>query len=247
MAEAETTALLARMTTQPVAERAAAIDRVIVRLKTASIWATLDCLYVPAIHNAQAAALNWVSTSFPLTANGTPTFEANRGWQLGTNKYLGTAFNPATASTPKYVLNSMCVGVFSLTDNEVNGFDISCWDNGAGRGTRLASRWDSTTPLFAHTNNADADTTGPSRSFGHVAIFRPDSANSWYYRHGFPPLKQIVRASVAVPSGEFLIGAVNVGSLGSYSSRQYAFAHIGSTLTEAQLMEMSAAFEEFLL
>jgi hypothetical protein len=65
---AEATALIARMTIAPNARRKRAIDTLIGALKTAGVWTKLDTFYVMAAHDAASARLNWISTSFNLTA-----------------------------------------------------------------------------------------------------------------------------------------------------------------------------------
>ena len=94
--QAETSALIARMSTPPSASRIAAIDLLITTLKAASIWSKLDVLQVYAAADQQAALLNWVSTSFNASVVNAPTFTADRGFNgNGTTSYVNTGFKPS--------------------------------------------------------------------------------------------------------------------------------------------------------
>ncbi|MFG1397189.1 hypothetical protein [Roseixanthobacter pseudopolyaromaticivorans] len=63
----ETTSLLARMSVQPAAGRRTQIDTLVKSLLAAGIWTKLDALYLLAAHDAQAARLNLVPWSGPVT------------------------------------------------------------------------------------------------------------------------------------------------------------------------------------
>lgn len=108
---AEARALFARMSSQPTIIRKRLINELIVDLKAASVWTLLDAFYVLAAHDSQAAGLNWVSTSYNLTATGSPTFTTDRGYTGGSGKYLDTAFTPSTHGSQ----NDMAIGVWSRT------------------------------------------------------------------------------------------------------------------------------------
>lgn len=82
-----------------------------------NVWALLDALYILATADSTTALLNLVSTSFPLTVTGTPTFTADAGYSSGTpaTNNLSTGFNPTTASSPKFTQNSASMFVWRLT------------------------------------------------------------------------------------------------------------------------------------
>jgi hypothetical protein len=114
--EAETTTLLAAMSSQPDATRTTAINTLIAALKTAGIWAKLDVLYILAAHDAQAARLNWKTpASFTATAVNTPTFTTDRGYNgNGSTSYLTTGFTPSTHAT-QMTQNSASVFAWNRT------------------------------------------------------------------------------------------------------------------------------------
>lgn len=82
--EAETTALVARMSVAPSTTRKNVINRRIAKLKSApysgsNIWGKIAASYVFQAHDAQAMLLNWISSSNDLTVTGSPTRTANQG------------------------------------------------------------------------------------------------------------------------------------------------------------------------
>ena len=98
---AETDALIARMTVPPDAARVAAIDRLIDALCRAAIWEKLDCLWVLAAHDAQAARRNWIADRYNLAAVNAPVFTIDRGYASdGTTSYLATGYDPVAAALP---------------------------------------------------------------------------------------------------------------------------------------------------
>ena len=65
--DADANALIARMTTTPVAEHQTAIQTLVTDLKAGGVWSKLDLLQVYAAQDEQAACLNWINTSYTAT------------------------------------------------------------------------------------------------------------------------------------------------------------------------------------
>lgn len=112
---AEAKALFARMSTQPTIVRKRLINALILDLQAAGVWTGLDALYVLAAHDAQAARLNWKSTSYNLSLGDTPTFTTDRGYAgNGSSDYLATGYDPSTNGVG-WTLNSASMSVWSRT------------------------------------------------------------------------------------------------------------------------------------
>lgn len=108
---AETTAFLARLTTQPNATQKDQIDRFISRLVADGIWAKLDVLYVNAAFSEEASLLNAVAATFPLSKVGSPTFSAGNGWTgLGTSTDYLLMTGGSPSALTKFVQNSASMG-----------------------------------------------------------------------------------------------------------------------------------------
>ena len=83
------------------------------------VWPKLDVLHIYATQNTTTAQLNLVQSSYPATINGAPTFTADRGYTGvgGSTTYLDSGFNPTTAPSPKFTLNSAHLSVWNLTNS----------------------------------------------------------------------------------------------------------------------------------
>jgi hypothetical protein len=106
-----TTALLAAMRVQPPSSLIDQINTLIVSLKGAGIWNQLDALWVPCLHDQQAATLNWLNPSqYALTATGSggfysPLFVPYRGFSGSGQGWLTTGYTPSVTGV-NYTLNS---------------------------------------------------------------------------------------------------------------------------------------------
>lgn len=123
--EAETTALVARMTVAPDSTRRGHINTLIASLKSAGVWAKLQVLQVYAAHHAQASLLNWKSASFN-AANTGLTHTTDRGYTGNAANYINSGFNPSSAGLSN---SSFSLGIY----NRVSGARDQ-WDFGASAG-----------------------------------------------------------------------------------------------------------------
>jgi hypothetical protein len=103
---AEATAYLARAPGETA--HAADLTTLICGLVSDGVWAKLDALYLLAQQTQADARLNLVGASYPLT--GSATFTAYQGFSAFPSGGLDTGFNPNSAPSPKYTLNSATLG-----------------------------------------------------------------------------------------------------------------------------------------
>lgn len=102
--EAETIALLARMSVQPNDALKALINTTIKFLKDGGVWNKLDCLYFRNVHDVQASTLNWIKNAHNSTIVNAPRFWQFYGfWGNGSNQYLNN----------NYIMSSDAVNVQS--------------------------------------------------------------------------------------------------------------------------------------
>lgn len=235
---AEAAALVARFTTQPNGARKLLIDTLVGSLKSAGVWSKLDAFYMLAAADSQAARLNWIADQYNLTAVNSPTFEADRGYTgNASSSYLDTGFNPATASNPKFVLNSGHVGVYSRTDNSTSTyFDIG------NANARLNARSSTANALRGALNDATNGNFGANpTSIGHFALNRSAAGARQGYGSG-SLLGSDTVASTAVGNEAF---SILRGST-VYSGRQIATGHFGQSLSGTEVGNLSAAITAYL-
>lgn len=230
-------AIFAAFTTPPTTARKAIINTCVVALKTAGVWSILDCLYVMAAADSQAARVNWKSPgTFTLSPANSPTFTVDRGYQGdGSTSYIDTGFTPSTAGG-SFSLNSAHLGVWSRSD-----VNAGVCDMGAGSGAATSSMFARSAGNFAGRSN---DSSGSSTivatadSLGHFVVGRTDAANRRGSKNGG------VATAVVAASGSVTNASITICGLGGAivpSNRQYAVAHIGGGLSDANVAALYSA------
>ena len=225
--ETETVALVRRFTTAPTGARIFVIDQTIAGLKNAGLWTKLDCLWFMAAEVADQALTNWISGSFTMTVNGTPTFTADRGY-TGNNSsgYLQTGFNPTTAPSPQFTQNSASYGFYSRTSGSGNGTCIgheTSWMNPRTGSNVIQAR------LTRGATFASAASLDGSGSF---TAYRTLSTEYNINARG-TKFTDVAGTSAASTNSEFWMCAAN-NTTPLYSTRQLACAYIGGGLTDAE-------------
>lgn len=127
----QATALIARM---DGSQNTSAITTRVCAAVTNGYYSKLDLWYVGDINSVGNSLLNWVSSSFSLTATGSITFTANKGWtgDGSTGRYApGYTFN---TNNVHYVLNSGIVGTCIVTSRTAAAAYIAM---GVGNGTNF--------------------------------------------------------------------------------------------------------------
>lgn len=234
-----TEALAARFTTPPTSARKSSINTLIVALKAAGIWDKLDALYITAAADEQAATRNWVADQYNLSAVNTPTFSADEGVTgNGSSSYYDTGFNPTTASSPKFTLNSASLGVWSLT-NLANGAGVS-GDMGAFNSSVLRHATLSGT-LQGRPNNATT-TSFANGAYPGMASWSRSASNAWSgYAQGAVGFTG-TNATTSLTNAALRV----LNSGGAYSTNTLAAAWIGSSLSDAEQSDMYDALSAYL-
>jgi len=240
--EAETMALIARMTTEPTDARKGLINRTIINLKAKGLFAKIKTLYYIAAHEQASGFLNWISTSFDLSVGAAGgTFTTDRGWAGdATGAYLKTGFKPATHGGAGFQ-NSASMGFVTPTSEDgkypmgsysgSSYFFISGYNGGQGIAVGM-----NTTTLSL--NAAIANSIGYS-------IGVRDGGNVRNYRNNTEDTDAI--ASAAPNDYEILIGARNgVGTPNGFSAAQVQFAFIGDALTAQEVADLIQISEDYL-
>lgn len=182
--DAETTALLARMSVQPDATRQGHINDLIAGLKSDGIWSKLGSLYVYAAHDSQAALLNWIRNQAAInngcmfTTDRGFTSQAPTGW-IDWNETFDAINDAAGGGT-------------------VNAQSYGCWcnaspDTGTGGAIHLGSSGTRSVIQAAanggnesvrlHSGASVTSRVGTTR-LGHRTLVRTDGSNLLMYYNG---------------------------------------------------------------
>lgn len=242
--DAAASTLFAAMSSQPDTTRKGHINTAIVALKAAGIWALLDECWFMAAHDSQAGLLGWKRNK-DLVAVNAPTFTADRGYAgNGTTSYLNTQFIPSTHGV-NYIRNDASAGVYSRTDSAVNVCDFG-GDKNSSNAFDFRVRYDA--------SNGEVrvnSTTGPvgfsnANSLGLFVGRRTASNAIQAYKNG-SSVATSTTASTVVLDIAFYIGGMNrAGVLTIPSSRQYAFAFVGASMSAGQQLDLFTAVEAYM-
>ena len=236
--QSETTALLARLTTQPTEIQKAAINRLYYDLKQAGILAKLDGLWLGINTSRADARLNIVNSSLPLTENGTINFNTSSGWTFFGDSWLDTGFNPSTAGG-HYSKDSASFGVM-VAGADNSGVFMGAYDGANGL---TMSRTDNI--LNARINNNEL-LTGQISPSG-TTLFsasRLSNVTAALYSGS-----KVVAVSDS-PSLSVINASVNIGraraASGWYTSANICAAFIASGLTESEMFALNDAVQRYI-
>jgi hypothetical protein len=202
------------------------------------VWSKLDVLYIFATQDTTTALLNLVSTSFNGTANGSPSFTADRGYtgvDASNTVYINSGFNPTTASSPQFTTNSCHVSAWA--DNAVTAGSSGgavMGQSGAGGSsnvTTIHARYSDGNAYFRINDATPLSGFTSASSVGHWLASRTGASASVGYKNGstFGTPNQ---AAGTITSNNFFVLAYNQnGTAASGSACQITMASIGAGLT----------------
>jgi hypothetical protein len=239
--DADTTALVARMTSAPDSTRQNLINNLIVDAKADGWWTKLDWFVALAAHDSQASLLNWKPGSKAMTTAGTITFDTNLGYRGdGSTGYLtfGEAYN---AGGNQYALNSCSLGAYCNQQNGVAGNRVHMGDLEASL-NRV--RFNAASGGAAETwrLNASVNTNAPvsTTRTGHRTIVRTDSSNNHFYKGGVKTSSTQASANVPTAHGSVL------RALTEYCADRMAVVYFGTQLTDGDVANINTRVSTFL-
>lgn len=231
--------LFARMTSQPAAIQKELINDRIIAGESYSFWAKMDAIWVHASHDAQAARLNWLSTSYDCVTVNNPLFTAFQGYTPdGATSYLDTQFNPVTAVGANFSQDSASFGIRSNTSNQGAGSLAGFWDG--SKGVTINPK-DNGGTYIMRVNSGNFNAGAVASSIGLFAITRTASAVIRGYYNGGVAITGTI-ASLSMANGSFRLGSI---SNSSYRSCQFSMAFVGSGLTDQDAIDMNTWFNVY--
>lgn len=229
--------LFARMTTQPDDTRRILIDNTIRQLKAQGLWTGMTGLYLCAAHDTQAARLNWISSSYTMTAVGNlPTFTTDRGFQgNGVDQALDTGFVPGAEGV---LQDDHHLSVWSRSAAQIAASDVG--------NTQLSiiTRTNTDT-INTRSANTTAATGASTDGSGLFTVARNNAATYERYRNG-ASLASASQASAAFSgtNSVYFCGR-STGAVPGYGTRPLAamsFGRYRSVADEAKLYTILAAY-----
>jgi len=240
--DSDAVSLIALMSSAPDATRQSWINWVIQRLKDEGIWAKLDELWIYAAHTSQAALLGWKQYK-NCTAVGSIPFTTDRGFQRDSGtKYIQTNYNPLSHGV-NFTQNDCSFGVYSRTNTTDANVDMGCINV---RLCQIQAMNASNNGIGQVNITSGSLSVAVANSLGWYVARRTASAAEQLFKNG----GQIVSntsTSGASPSANFIVGGRdNVGTIEAFTTRQYAAAMVGKSLTAAEQLTLYTIIQAYM-
>jgi hypothetical protein len=218
-----------------------AINTLVVDLKGYNIWTKIQALYPMVGGTNSQHTWNLKNTAqFQISWQGGVTSSANGVQFNGMNSYGITGYTPSTSAT----LNSHHLSFYSRTQSNGTEVEFGSIDAASGNGSLMEIRTAEVT--YLRVNNgvgtisfSDAD----SRAFYIANRTASNVINGW--RNSTKSVSGTL-ASSALGLRQYYLGAFNNNTVASfYSTKQCAFASIGSGLTDTEAANFYTAVQAF--
>lgn len=200
------------------------------------IWSKFDALYIFATQDSTTALLNLVSATYNATSNNSPTFNADRGFTgvSGGNPYIDTGFNPASASSPKYVQDSAHLSMWNLTNTSFG--NAACGiDDAAAHFLMIYPKYDGTSGFMPVNQTALGANFSVGDPRGHNLANRSSSTARQGYRNASSIFSESI-ASATVPNGNiWCLFFHNLSGGGGGNGHQHAMLSFGSSLSSTDV------------
>lgn len=242
----ETSALLARMAVAPPHSLVLSIDKAIRTLRAGGVWDRLDVLHVHAMHDVQAALLNWVKSAHTATAVNSPLFTPYRGFTGDAEAaYIDWGYHQNSQAV-HLTLNSAHFGAWKLAPDEPETGALVGVAGGANANMRSFLRVRGLDDQLANrsNNNSTDNTSYTGPTVGMWLVNRTASDSGYVSRN-----TNKVHSFTYAPNG-LNTTANNSASLrihiGGFSNAQISAAFCGGGLTPEQELALYTALSTFL-
>jgi hypothetical protein len=213
-------------------ENSATVTTAVCGMVTDGTYSRLDFLYVFAINSQANAKLNWASTSFPATTNGTVSFTANAGYTGdGSSFYITNGYTPS--SSGQMTTGSASLGVCQLTNESAGNTDNWIGGNNGGE-------WVIVSPFGSGNVGYDLnDSAFPSFTYssilGQWTATRTGTSTMALYQNGSSVATSSATSSTLVNTTITIFAENDNGTIDHFSSTEMAFAFGGAGLTGTQV------------
>lgn len=223
-----------------------AICTLVTSMKANGTWAKMSAIYPMVGGTAATHKFNLknpldTNAAFRLSFSGGWTHSANGALPNGTNAYADTFLIPSTTLTLlnthlSFYSRTSAIGnnqrdIAAFVSNNVPSFSL-----GTNTGVLLSDHYWFTTNRMSRTiPNAQ----------GLMLTSRTNDTTHKSYRNGVQlgATDTVSNAGKTMPNISLFLGAANVIGVSSYSAKQYAFASIGSGLTDGEATALYTAVQ----
>lgn len=221
-----------------------ALHALVIGLKADGIWSKCVAIYPFVGGDATKHSYNLRNTAnHQITWNGTVTHNANGITGNGSTGYGDLNLNPSAHMS----LNDNHIAVYSRTNSAANSHEIGLRHGGGTGHMYLGCRWSSGQLNYCSGVGASEHFTAVARSDGFFVGTRRSATDTESYRHGTTVANDAdSNASGTLQAVDLYICARSIGGTAeSFSSRNLAFASVGSGLTDTEVSNYATRVETF--
>lgn len=208
-----------------------------------SLWSKLTVFYPLLGENSGGTAVNGKNPGTDnMTWHGGLTFDYSGVTSNGAGGYGNTNVRVLTQMS----LNSSHMGFYSFTNSQVSTsqFDMGAYGTGSGNRIQVAARQDTNTYRAAVNTTGTQQSVANSDSTGHFVVVRRSSTDTESYKDGVS-LGNSSTTSGALVDLDIHVMKRNSSLSESSTQRTYGFFHIGSSLTDTDVTNLTNAFDTF--
>lgn len=236
--DADAAAFFARVTaaggTLSATEKTA-VNTLVLNMKSVGIWTSMQAIYPMVGASAAACAQNLKSASFTGTFFGGNTFASTGVTPNGSNGYMTTGYTPNVNGSQ----NSAHLSYYSRTNISSGQVEM-----GSTTVSSCYLLFNYSGVVYAAINSAEAiGPTVPPTTLGFKIGTRNNTASEDYNTNG--NVQSITRASLPTNSLPLYLFCYNNAIAALFSSKQCAFASIGSGLSLAQMVSYQSLMTTF--
>lgn len=225
-----------------------ALNTLVQSLKSAGIWSKMAAIY-PFI-GGSAAAHKWnlkdprdLDAAYRLVFINNPTHGVNGVTFNGSTQYANTRLDMALEALT--TVNNTHLSMYVRTEGGTNDYDMGGEGQTTGV-TRLIVNVGGS--MYAGINdNGNSTGASPATRKGHYTSSRTGSAGYKVFRNGVELFNKTQASTATLVTNKILIGANSSGSEAAvtFSPKQFAFASIGSGLSDAECLSYYNAVQSF--
>src|SRR5262245_34013854 len=185
----------------PDTTRKGVINTCVVACKNAGVWTKLDVLYLFAAADSQAALINWKNPGTNNgTANGSPTFTADRGYTgNASTSYIDTTYNPFS-SGGQFAANDATMFAWNLASSASGTSPLFGGDAGSFRNQGFPNISTNTYRAAIGDSAIQIDYTSNTTKPGLYSASRTASNALASYRNGASVGTDTTAASTGLPN-----------------------------------------------
>jgi hypothetical protein len=225
-----------------------AVCALVTSLKSIGVWTKMNAIYPMVGGTATTHKFNLknpldTDAAFRLSFIGGWTHSANGAQPNGTNGYANTFLNPATTLTLLDTHLSFYSRTSAIGNNQrdIAAFfagSVPSFSIGTNTGVLVSDHyWFTTNRMSRSIPNAQ----------GLMLTSRTSDTVHKSFRNGsqLGATDVVSNAGKAMPNLQLFLGAANTSGVGSFSNKQYAFATIGSGLSDAEVSALYTTVQSF--